>query len=44
MSRIYCFSSTGNSLYVANRIAKQINASVISMTKKTYLVMMMLLE
>ncbi|MCD7799601.1 MAG: EFR1 family ferrodoxin [Ruminococcus sp.] len=34
MSRIYCFSSTGNSLYVANRIAKQINASVISMTKK----------
>lgn len=32
MATIYCFSSTGNSLYVAKRIASQIEADVVSMT------------
>ena len=33
MATIYCFSSTGNSLYVAKRISEKINASLISMTQ-----------
>lgn len=32
MATIYCFSSTGNSLFVAKKIAETINAEVISMT------------
>jgi len=33
MSTIFCFSSTGNSLYVAKSIAEKINANVLSMSK-----------
>lgn|GEM_PF-5474137 len=33
MSTIFCFSSTGNSLYVAKSIAEKINADVLSMSK-----------
>lgn len=34
MSTIYCFSSTGNSLYVANRIAETIKANVSPMVTR----------
>lgn len=33
MAVIYCFSSTGNSLYVSKKIASQLGAEVISMTR-----------
>lgn len=32
MATIYCFSSTGNSLYIARQISKSINGRVVSMT------------
>lgn len=31
MAKVYCFSATGNSLYVAKRIAEKIGAKVVSM-------------
>lgn len=34
MAKIFCFSSTGNSLYAAKRIAEQIGGEVISMTSE----------
>ena len=33
MATIYCFSSTGNSLYAAKRISEKINANLVSMTQ-----------
>lgn len=33
MAKIFCFSSTGNSLYVAKKIAEKINAEVVSMSE-----------
>lgn len=33
MATIFCFSSTGNSLYAAKKIAEAISADVVSMTK-----------
>lgn len=33
MAKIFCFSSTGNSLYVAKKIADRIDAEVVSMSK-----------
>ena len=34
MATIFCFSSTGNSLYIAKRISREINAEVKSMTSR----------
>ncbi len=36
MATIFCFSATGNSLYVAKRLAQGINAKVISMTSNVH--------
>lgn len=33
MATVYCFTSTGNSLYAARKIAERINANVVSMTQ-----------
>lgn len=33
MATIYCFTSTGNSLYAARKIAEKIDANVVSMTQ-----------
>ena len=34
MAKVFCFSATGNSLYVAKNIAKEINGEVFSMKEK----------
>ncbi len=36
MTSIFCFSSTGNSLYVAKRISNELEGKVISMTSDTH--------
>lgn len=38
MSKIFCYSATGNSLYAAKKIAEKINAEVLPMSKDTSIV------